>query len=314
MRLRRPLLLTTALVITIAALLPKIVQSAARYYLPALQNQLEQQGVRLSVNNLSGHFLGLSASSVEMWIAVKTESRRVSMPVNVELQDVSISLEPSFTPRVRILASAYQGSIDLTAQGLLTTPTVSGQIQTLDLASHPQLHALGLARGLLSLKVEGLSLPFNPLSSSELDVELTEGSFAPSTQLIQLAGPEVQQIAELLKIQSVTDVRAKLAGSMERGAFVVRPIQLSSSLVRITGQARGTFEDARTEGSLTGALRLSLTEDSKHLTSWLPLLSQGAIAGDTSDFSVRISSTSCAGRPLQTLQLGRLCIRGQLTP
>ena len=314
MRLRRLLPIGLSIWVTILLLAPSLIQLAANHYLPTIQDELERRGVRLSVVNISGHLLGVSADSVELWFSIPAGPRGLRIPAVVELQDVSATLEPSLSPRVRLRSKAYDGSVDLSLQALSSGPRLQGNLRGIDLGAHPQLHALGLTKAVATLEIQDMPFELNPGSSARAELTVTEGSFSLSPKLIELVGDAAQQVANLIKIDQVSNLNLRLAEVIEQGAFSVRPIQLESSLAAVEGQVKGNFDSGRGEPTLGGNLRVKLTEESNSLRGWLPLLSENSVTSDASSFTVRFSSTSCVSASVPIARMGRLCIRGSIAP
>ena len=316
MRVRRLLIILTTLGVSVVLLAPAIVQLVARHYINDARAQLEKQGIRLSVTGITGQLLGVSASSIDLWLPVRVGDRGAGFPIGLEFRDVSASLLPSLHPRVRVTGEAYGGKFDLTLSDLRnsTGPTCQAQIDSIDLGAHPQLNALGLSKAVASLTLEDARIPFDEHAAARASLKIDDASLSLSPRLIGLIGGEFQQVASLLKIEDITEASVRVEGTTEHGAFSLRPIDFSSSLGAVSGQARGTFNNGRGEPSLTASLRVDLTNGTSQLQNWLPLLSQNTLSSETTRFTTHVSSTSCANASAPTLRLGRICLRSRLSP
>lgn len=314
MRLRRLVLIALTIGVTLVMVVPSLLQFTANHYLPTLQDELEKRGVRLSVVNISGHLLGVSADSVELWFSIPAGPRGQRIPAVLELQNVSASLEPSLPPRVRLRSNAYNGSVDLSIRDLSSAPRLQGDLKEIDLGAHPQLHALGLTRAVTTIAIVDMPISLDPQATARVELKLSEGSFSLSPKLIELVGDAAQQVASLIKIDQVSNLNLRLTAAMEQGAFSARPIQLESSLAALDGQVKGSFDNGRGEPTLGGNLRVKLTEESDALRGWLPLVSENTVAADASSFSARFSSTSCSNISVPIIRMGRLCVRGSIAP
>jgi hypothetical protein len=316
MRPRRLILILITLGVTVFFLTPAIVQLAARHYINGAQTQLEKQGIKLSVSGIAGHRLGVTATSIDVWLPIKVGSRGARFPIGLEFRDVTASLLPSLSPRVRVTGEAYGGKFDITISDLRksTGPTLQAQIDRIDLGAHPQLNALGLSKAVASLTLEDTRIPFDQQPAARASLKINDASFSLSPRLLELMSGEFQQVVSLLKIEEITEASIRMDGSTENGAFSLRPIELSSSLGAVSGQARGTFDNGRGEPSLTASLRVDLSNGTSQLQNWLPLLSQNTLSSETKRFTTNVSSTSCANASVPTLRLGRLCLRSTLLP
>lgn len=316
MRPRRLVIILITFGVSIFFLAPAVVQLAARHYISDARAQLEKQGINLSVTGIAGQILGVTATSVDIWLPVRVGGRGIRFPIAIELRDVSVSLHPALAPHVRVQGEAYGGKFDLTISNLRNPagPTFQALLEGIDLGAHPQLHALGLSRAVASLTLEDARISFDQQTAARASLKINDASFSISPRLVELIGGEFQQVVSLLKIEEITEANIRVEATTENGAFSLRPIDLSSSLGEVSGQARGTFNNGRGEPSLTANLHVALSDTARHLQDWLPLLSQNRLSSETTEFTTSISSTTCANASGPTLRLGRMCLRSTLAP
>jgi hypothetical protein len=316
MRGRRPLIITVALLMSVYFLAPAVVEFAARHYLRNLQETLETQGVKLAITGIVGQRLGITASSVDLWIPVKVGGRGVRLPLTLELRDVTMSLHIIPSPHISFRGSAYEGTFDGSLHELRDPrgPTLRLDLTRVDLGAHPQLSALGLSKALTTVSVDQARMDLTQVTSGQFDLGVTDATFLISPKLAEIIGGEFQQISSLLKIEEVRDANLTMRAKLEDGAFSVRPITFASSLGSISGQARGILDTGRTEPSFTTTLRIELSDTTRNLQNWLPLLSQNTLSSETTRFTTNISSTPCSNTSVPTLRLGRLCLRSSLAP
>jgi hypothetical protein len=292
------------------------VDLATRHYLRTAQEELEEQGVKLTVANLVAKRLELTAGAVDIWIPVKIGGRGIRFPIGLELRDVAISLHVIPSLHLKFRGLAYGGSFNGSVADLrdLKGPTLQAELADVDLGAHPQLSALGLSKALTTLSVDQARISANQVTSGQFDLKVTGAAFFVSAKLAEIIGGEFQQISSLLKIEEVRDANLTVQASLEDGAFSMRSIALSSSLGEISGQARGTLDIGGREPSFAATLRIKLSDATQHLQNWLPLLSQNNLSSETTRFTTNISSTPCSNRSVPTLRLGRLCVRAVLSP
>lgn len=315
MRFRRVLIITVIAIVGFVALAPSVVQLVARHYINSAQVRLEEKGIKLSVSGLEGHLLGVTASSVEVWFPVRVGPRGFALPVGLSLSNVKASLGLAFAPRVRVLGDAYGGRFDVTIRNLQASegPILLGQLEEIDLGAHPQLNALGLSRAVTSLTLEDTRVPFDERTATQGELRVIEGRFSLSPKLIELAGGDLEQIASLVKVREISNATLRAEGSMKDGVVSLRPLSLTSSLGEISGQARGTVGNGRQAPSLSATLRITLSDETRHLQDWLPLLSQNTLSAETERFTANISSTPCESATVPTLRVGGMCLRSTLT-
>lgn len=315
MRLRRFKIITITAIVGLAALAPYVVKLLASHYLDSARANLEKQGIKLSVDGLTGHLLGVTASSVDVWLPVRVGTNRFGFPVGLNLTNVSVSLELALAPRVRVRGEAYGGRLDFTLLHLrdLAGPIVRGQIEEIDLGAQPQLHALGLSRAITSLRLEDTRVPFDEHTGTQGELRLMEGNFSLSPKLIDLLGEDVQQVASLINVHEISNAALQVEGSIKEGTFSLRPLSLSSSLGEVSGNARGAIGRGHQAPSLSATFKVSLSDETRHLQGWLPLISNNMVSGEADHFTTNISSTPCEGAIAPIFRMGRMCLRSTLS-
>jgi hypothetical protein len=286
---------TVALIVVIA---PSVLQYVAQSYLTKLQTQ----GVRLKVRDLTGHFLGLSASSVEGWLPVPVDGGRRAMPISLELSNVDAGVRWSLMPDLRIRANAYNGTIEVEAPLFSSTPTLSFTIKDLDISQHPQVHPAGVTSGLLRASGSTISLDPNKPTASTVRV-----------QVDNLNLTTIPMVKQFTKIDSIRDasLSAEITTKAD-GSVTINPFSVTSSLGGARGRATGVLPARGRAPALNANLRFELSEDEgAQLANWLPILTNNAIDSSRRSFSLAIQAVPCSGR--YTARMGDLCVRQSFT-
>lgn len=291
--MKKLLVSIVALLALVVVITPSVVQYFAQSYLTTLQ----AQGQRLKVRDLQGHFIGLSASSVEAWIPVPIEKGRRAIPVSLDLSNVDVRLGWTLPPRVRIHAKAYDGTIEIEAPILSSAPTASFSLTDIDLSQHPQIRPAGLTSGHLTMSGSSIALNPNTRQSSTLSVNLQDVAFDT---------PPV--VAQFAKINTIRDgsLRAEVR-TTDDGSITIDPFSVDSSLGGARGRASGTLPNPGTPLSFNANVRFQLSEDEgAQLANWLPIVTNNVVDSSRRTFSLQIRSVPCSG-PFSA-RAGDLCV------
>jgi hypothetical protein len=281
------------LIALVVVITPSVLQYFAQSYLTTLQ----AQGQRLKVRDLQGHFIGLSASSIEAWIPVPIEKGRRSIPVSLDLSDVDVRLGWTLPPRVRIHAKAYDGTIEIDAPILGSAPTASFSLSSIDLSQHPQIRPAGLSSGRLSMSGSSVALSPNTRQSSTLSINLRD---------VGVDTPPV--VAQFAKIKTIRDgsLQAEIR-TTEDGSVTVDPLSVTSSLGEARGRASGALPSPGAPVSFNANIRFQLSEDEgAQLANWLPIVTNNAVDSSRRAFSMQVRSVPCSG-PFSA-RAGDLCV------
>jgi hypothetical protein len=293
------------LVVTIGvciALFVVITPAVLQYFAQSYLTKLQTQGLRLKVRDLTGHFLGLSASSVEGWIPIPVDGRRGSLPVSIELSNLDAGVRWSPLPSLRIRAQAYNGTIEAEAPLLSSTPTLSFNIRDLDISQHPQLHPAGVTSGVVTASGSKLSLDPNHPRASTLRV-----------QVDNLNLTTIPVVKQFTKIDSIRDASLIAEAAIkEDGSLTINPFSVTSSLGGAKGRATGTLPGKGRSPTLNGSIRFELSEgEGAQLATWLPILTNNAVDSSRRSFSLTIQAVPCTGR--YTARVGDICVRQSFT-
>jgi hypothetical protein len=282
----------------VAALTPSVLQFFAQRQITALQ----AQGHRFKVRDLQGHFIGLSASSVEGSIPLRIDNGRRAVPVSVELSDVDVRVGWSLPPSIYLRAMAYDGIIEVAAPILTRSPSLSFTVTNLDLSQHPQMRPAGLTSGRLTISGSNISLDPKARLASDLSVNLQE-----------LGVETLPIVAQFTKINVIRDgsLQAEVH-TKEDGSVTVDPISVNSSLGGARGRASGILPSPGTPITFNANIRFQLSEDEgAQLSNWLPIITNNAIDSSRRAFSLQVRSVPCSG-PFSA-RAGDICVNQTFT-
>ena len=277
------LLALIALGITCAACWPSLVRYAAlRGLLEARSN-----GANLTWNGLSAGFTTVALDSLTIWIPGPRVKGTFSIPVSLELQQISAALRPAsllvLSPKVTFSTNLYGGVVSGEGQGQARDASMNVTLSEIELGKHPQLSALGIRGG----RVNGV---LNGLRITPRGVE--GGKF--STQVRELALPEIDAVTTLLRARDLGGIDVDTEGEVSSSAVRLSTIRLSSLFGSATGELTIANHLTPTP-SVSGSVQVSLSErGSTTIGPWLPLIPGAGLDAATSAFEVSAVSVSCS--------------------
>ena len=278
----------------------------AHYLAQELVFDAQKRGVKLRVDGLEGRRFGIAAEGAEGWLAVSlpdgTDRRaRRKVPISISAENLQVLARiPLLRPwgvGAQFSATAYGGSIQGIVDDVSSSPALSGTIRGIDLSQHPQLRALGVASGAVNIDVEQLPL----------------GSVIPkdARYLVEVIGLRVElppMVAVLAKLESVSDIRAKIQGALKTtGRFNISEGSLVGSFGRASLTAQGKLEELELR-EVSGSVDIELSgKDGEALRPWASLLSNVS-GSDAGVVHCAFKSGSCAATAPFLLNLGSLCV------
>jgi|GEM_PF-5012565 len=283
---------------------PALIQFAAQSYL----GNLTTRDFRLNAREIQGHFVGLSAAAVTVWLPIRTSPSSAAIPLSIELQNVSVSLRlPLFPPRLPIVsfkADAYQGSLSGELHNVVTSPRLSFKLSGLALSEHPQLLALGVTSGALTGSAQGIPLQPEPRMTASAAIQIDNMELSPPPLVSQLVG-----------ISAVRDLQAQIAGAIQSdGNFTLQPVVIKSSLASIQGRATGHLEHDILS-SFQSVLQVKLSEgDGKGFAQWLPIISNNSLSQEETEFTIASRTIACSEQSQNPLRIGSTCLSNSFSP
>jgi hypothetical protein len=266
----------------------------------------QQKGLRIDAQGISGLRFGIAADEIQAWIPVPIRRGHVKeFPVLVEMKDVRGRMTfPVLTPwRVGALltAESYKGAVSAKVSAPFAAPRLNLAIEHFSLSEHPQLSALGVESGSLSLAITGL--PLKPTLPDKASYQVK------ATDLTVRAPPIIQSLARIDYIRDATLEAVAVVESS--GKFSLSKSSLRSSLGEVTLSAQGKLSQTLTLEDLSGSLAVRLSgADSDKLAPWIPVITQQQVDASAKSFTCAIRSAACqrGGAGLE-LRIGPRCIR-----
>jgi hypothetical protein len=259
-----------------------------------------EHGVRINAEGIKGFILGIEADSLEGWLPVSS-TRGPSLPVQVKVEQLSarikIPLLPPGLPVTELRAKMYGGDISATTSLLARFKRLSLEASNIDLSLHPQLRALGIEDGKLTIKFKDHPGDLKWTARTPYHIELESLRFSPPSQ-----------IRSFIALNEISDgsLRADISAAPS-GEISIDSAEFDSSLAagKFTGVAR-----IAANGELVisqALLKVELNRpDSAKLATWLPLITNRRVSPEAQSFSCSFRSTSC--KDPHDLEIGRSCL------
>jgi hypothetical protein len=300
---RRAVITSSLLVLVLVAwgITPAIIQ----YFATQALLKAKDRGLQLDVSGLTGQRIGVDVGSLEGWVPLKVASGALSaIPLTYKLDDLKLRLKllnwPPTQPELHLEGQGYGGTLSATVSSVLTGQRVDLNLVGVDLSSHPQLSAIGISAGRLSLTTNShpLALDWN-----------RDASYTLNLSDLRIDLPPVAR--DLTRIASVSDGliegRAVVKPS---GNFEVVSCDIKSSLFSAKLTGRGRIARSGELSGVSGMLRVNLDQpDSQALAAWLPLITNQQVEPTDSKFGCVLQSGSCASAGRMSFRLGKECLR-----
>jgi|GEM_PF-2775037 len=279
-------------------LVPSILQFVAERELI----KLKDRGIRVQVQGVSGFLIGVSATSAEVWVEIPVRSGAIrSFPLQVSVENASVSLRPRLNPlqtAAEFSAAAYSGSVGVTLTNLLASPRITANVEGLDIGLHPQLRALGIEQGALSVQVT--EHPLGPVWESDATyaLEIKDLSVLPSSSIQQISG-----------VSRLEGGKASLKATIKKGGNLkIDSGSFDSSLASGTLLGSAVIDPKGDITNINGTIRVNLDRDgSSKLAAWLPILTNQTVSSEASSFVCSFRSATCGSSG--TIKVGTTCLR-----
>jgi hypothetical protein len=296
MSARRIILVTLIIVVGVGiGITPSVIQFFAERELLRLQ----QRGVRIQAEGLSGFVVGLEAKQVESWIPIRVNGAGVgAIPLQLRAEDLRVSagLNP-LSLHMRAQAAIYGGTAHATVTNLFSAPKVAATAQRVDLAIHPQLRALGVEFGTVEATINN-----HPVEGVWND----EALYSISLDNLELLAPVWLQ--NYGGISEIRHGRATLQATVQQGGqLTLHSSNFDCSLGSGALQGTALLKAGGDIDSINGSIRVNLDRpDSDKVARWLPLIAGSGMTSDATSFICAIRSAKC-GAP-GTLPVGKGCV------
>jgi hypothetical protein len=282
---RRIILVTLAILAgVVIGIAPSVIQFFAERELVKLQ----QRGVRIQVESLSGFIVGISAKQVESWLPIGVRTAGVrTIPLQLQAEDVRVSA--GFSPlalqlRVYAEAAIYGGSAQATFTNLVSAPKVEGAARGVDVSIHPQLRALGIESGIVEATITN-----HPLDGKWKD----DASYTLSLDNLEILPPGWLQT--MGGISQVRNGRAVLRATVRQGGQLsLQSSSFDCSLASGSLQGTAIITESGDLMNVNASIRVNLDRpDSDKIGRWLPIIAGSGIASNATSFVCAIRSTRC---------------------
>lgn len=267
--------------------------------------EAQRQGLRIDAQGISGLRLGIAADELRTWIPMRVYQANVKeFPVLLEMTNVRSRLKiPLLTPwRVGglLTAQSYTGTVSAAVSPPFSAPSLDLAVDQLNLSEHPQLSALGLESGTVTLQIEG-----HPLTRRLPD----KASYrVTSTDITVRAPPIVQSLA---RIDYIRNAALEASANIDHtGTFSLSKSSFKSSLGDLVLSAQGRLSQTLALEDLSGSLTVRLSgADSDKLSPWIPVITQQQVDSSARSFTCAMRTASCQGGRGLEVRLGARCVR-----
>jgi hypothetical protein len=276
-----------------------ITPSAIQFFAERELFRLQQRGVRIQAEGVSGFVVGLEAKQVESWIPIRVNGAGVgAIPVQLRAEDIRVSaaLNP-LALQMRAQATIYGGTAHATVTNLFSAAKIAGSAQRIDLAVHPQLRAFGVESGTIEASING-----HPVEGVWND----EASYSISLDNLELLAPVWLQTFG--GISQIRKGRATLQATVKKGGhLILQSSNFDCSLGSGALQGTALLKPGGDIDSIDGSIRVNLDRpDSDKVARWLPLMVGSGITSDAKSFICAIRSAQCGASGSQ--RVGKGCV------
>jgi hypothetical protein len=285
--------------ISVIAVVIGITPSALQFFAEREIIRLQQSGVRLHVEGISGFLVGVTAKQLESWIPVAVGGAS-TIPLQIRAEDVTIST--GFRPfklqlTTQAKAAIYGGIAEATITSRFSGPKIAGSASKIDLSLHPQLRALGIESGIIDVTFSN-----HPLDGIWSD----EAAYWFSLDSLELLPPAWLQT--MGGVSQVRNGRASIRATIKQdGRLTIQSSSFDCSLASGALEGTATVKPRGELDNLNAIIRVNLNRpDSDKIARWLPIITGSQIASDTTSFVCKLRSTGCGAA--KSLPFGRGCI------
>jgi len=232
----------------------------------SVRNKAAEHGVRIATRNFDVFPFGIKASEVDTYL--------VRYLLTVTIGDATAEVS-DLTPSIAFSGRAYGGTIG----GNIARPwfseelTAHGKLSSISLTQHPQLNALGVSGGTLSLTVLEAAFDNATQRIRRARFEGSIGGFARATPLTVRPGQFGSPFGFTVPPIPPTDI--EVAGSVDNGRLALSRVGIATVLGTISASGEVPLEG---NGELAIDALLSLSpEGVATVGPYLPLVSEGAV-------------------------------------
>jgi hypothetical protein len=287
----------SAFVLILLGITPAILQFAGEQSLI----KLRERGVKVNAEGINGFLFGIGAESIEGWIPVSSQ-RGPTLPIQVRVDNftgrILVPLLPPGLPKTELRATVYGGEVTAETPLLSGSKRISLDARKVDLSLHPQLRALGIEDGKLSINFKDHPSDLKWVSKTSYHIELESLRFSPPSS-----------IRSLIAVNEISDgsIRADISAAPS-GEISIDSAEFDSSIA--TGKISGTAQMGP-RGELVvskGIIKVDLNRpDSAKLSTWLPLITNRRVSSEAQSFSCSFRATSC--EEASDARIGSSCLK-----
>jgi hypothetical protein len=298
-KLRAAVLLCCAAAAVALGVAPSLLQFFAEQSLI----KLRARGVRLNIDGIQGFILGVGAERLESWVPVGAPNQG-AVPIQIIIDKPEAKLKvPWFTMSLPVLDLSgllYGGQLRARLTDILSLRGLSFDATDIDLSLHPQLRALGIEEGQISVSTDNHPLDLKWAGKSSYTVLVDQVRFAPPAML-----------RSFIALNQISDGALEAEISVNPGGQVsLSAAKFDSSLA--SGELTG-LAAISPSGHLrikTGSIKVFLNRpDSPKLGNWLPLITNQKVLPDATSFACSFQATSCTDR--YDIKIGHDCLRSK---
>lgn len=258
-------------------------EGGARFIENTLRTEAALRGIRVTTRRFDIFAVGVRATEVEVFV------QRLWLSLLFGPSEARLTFFPL---RATVALEGYGGRIESTAHPTLFGGPVTGDISArgLQIARHPQLHALGIASGQLDVTASALTLESGNLSRGTFSLDLTDAAL-PQPLSIR---PGQLGLPLGISIPAITDIDARLTGTLDGAHLVLPELKLTSSLGSFTGSARVPRNHG--EELILDGLILLTPSGIEQIGPYLAIASGGTIVPDGGKIRLAVRGPTTAPR------------------
>ncbi len=294
------ILSVVAVVATIVASWPSLLSFLVQEGLQAAR----RAGTNLSWNGLTTGISSVGFDSLSVWIPGPRVKGTFTIPVSIELQRPSVTLNPSsllsLSPSVTYTTQLYGGTLFGDAQRINGLVQVTGNVENVEIGKHPQLSSLGVRGGVSNGAFNGIEITQRGVEGGEFFMRVRG-----------LEPPTIQAAKTILRTDNFGTLDIDAEGAISPSKVDLANIRVSSIFGSVVGRLT-VSEHLSPSPSYNGSWEVSLSETGGAAVGpWLQLLPNAGLDTTTTSFLITASSVSCAtARSSGTiLRLGGGCVK-----
>lgn len=258
------------------------------YFLEYGVKELKNDGFRVRYDSLTASGLSFSIKDLEVWKGL------VSFAADEVTVRPTLGALPSMALAGTIEAKLYGGSAKFSPQiGSDKSFRLNGDVRELQLAQHPQLLGSGISDGTLTLNLDSLVASPDQTCVVRGRVAISRLEINPPPLPIPVKVPPIRDGSVQFDLES-----------SERETLLSNAT-IQSSIMNADGEIKLSHDHFRHPSALIVRAKVRITaEGQPFIGPYLPLISQGTLRPEASQFRITIDARRCGSGNTAVFRMG----------